>query len=784
MNTTVQTTCYHCGEDCDKTLHYHNKSFCCEGCKTVYDILHSEGLDSYYTIEKTPGTRVNTHQRYAYLEHEEIQQQLLEFNSDDVQKVTLFVPHIHCSSCIWLLEQLHRLHEGITHAETNFVKKEVSITYCPKSITLRQVVELMATIGYAPEINLASGKKEKKQYKRLYYQLGIAGFCFGNIMLLSLPEYLGMEAASDPIFTRFFSYLNLLLALPVLLYSSSHYFASAVKSFRHKHISIDVPIVLGITALFAESAYQIISQTGPGYMDSLAGLVFFLLIGKWYQQKTYQALSFERDYKSYFPMAVTHLNQEGEEELPLEHLQVGYRILIRHGDLIPADSTLVKGEGNIDYSFVTGESTPVIKKTGDYLYSGGKQVGGPIEVVVEKPVEQSYLTRLWNNTTPITSPTDTLVSKVSKYFTLVILAVAALTALYWWWADPSMIVKTVTAVLIVACPCALALAAPFTFGTVIRVFGNNGLYLKNSHVVEKMAATQAVVFDKTGTITTASPSKVDYVGIDLSEQEWKMLKTTVRNATHPLSRAIYKYMQHDSDACILNFEEVVSRGIRAELETGVVQLGSQQYITGKSSTGNATRVFLSIDGEVKGFFELMHEYRKGWEEAFNALHHFELHLLSGDNDKDRKRLQPYFHERLHFDQTPENKLEYIAAMQHQGKQVMMVGDGLNDAGALQQSNVGIALADDVYRFSPACDGILDAKRFEFLPVFMQFSKKGMQVVRISFMLSFVYNIIGLSFAISGHLTPLVAAILMPVSSITVVAFVSFAVRYLARKNRL
>ncbi len=301
--------CVHCGDDCGKyPVVWEGKNFCCHGCKTVYQMLNQNKLNQYYKMVDTPGVKVE-HQdfgnKYAFLDNDEIKEKLLDFSEGEISKVTLYIPSIHCASCIWLLENLQTLDKGVKHSLVNFVKKEVSITFNHQEITLRHLVELLASIHYIPQINLnqLEGKEKPTADRELLIKIGIAGFAFGNIMLLSMPEYLSFGRELDEEYRNFFGWVNIFLSLPVLFYSSNEYLLSAYKNLRHKIINIDLPISLGILALSLQSYYEILSGTGPGYLDSFTGFVFFLLIGKWYQNKTYQSLSFDRDYKSYFPVA-------------------------------------------------------------------------------------------------------------------------------------------------------------------------------------------------------------------------------------------------------------------------------------------------------------------------------------------------------------------------------------------------------------------------------------------------------------------------------------------------
>ena len=788
--------CIHCGDDCGKhPVIWEEKPFCCHGCKTVYQILNEKDLKQYYEIEKMPGIKVEAQDmgdRYAYLDLEEIRDKLLDFSDAGVSKITLFVPSIHCASCIWLLENLNTLHPGISHSTVNFPKKQVFITFREAEISLRQVVELLASIHYIPEITLdkLDKKPSAKSNRTLLLKLGITGFVLMNVMMYNFPEYLpGGELLEDN-FRRYFGWLSLILSIPVVVYSSNDYYLTAIKSLKHKIISIDLPIALGIITLFLQSAYDIITNTGIGYLDSLTGLVFFLLIGKWYQGKTYQALSFERDYKSYFPVAVTKLKDGREEVIPLKHLKQGDRILIRNQELIPADSKVYDGKGNIDYSFVTGESLPVAKEKGEVVFAGGRQVGSSLQLEVVKDVEQSYLTQLWNqekNADKYDSRLNVLINRVSQYFTIIILAIATGAAVYWLFTDRSIAIFVFTSILIIACPCALALTVPFTFGSTLRQFGKRGFYLKKTEVTEQLYKVDTIVFDKTGTITQNRALKIDFEGEELDEQIVLEIKSVVRHSTHPLSAALFNNLQGDEYLEVDDFRELPGMGISALVNGNRINIGSGPFVTGKEgeARGLKSYVYVFYKDRVLGRFHLENSYRQGLDEVIADLEKsHELHLITGDNEAEKENLLPFFGDprHLHFNQSPTDKLNYIRSLKKQNRTILMVGDGLNDAGALNESDVGITIADDIYHFSPACDAILESSRFKDFNRYIKFTRVSLNIVKISFIISFLYNIGGLFFAVQGMLTPVIAAILMPISSVSVVAFVTFSISWFAKRS--
>lgn len=789
------TSCFHCGDPCDKDIiTFQDKSFCCNGCKTVFEIFSENDLSCYYDLENTPGSApTEIAGKYDFLERDGIKEKLLEFQSDELEIITLYIPHIHCSSCIWILENLHKLLPSISHSMVNFGKKNVRISFKSKETSLKQVVQLLSSIGYEPYISLEDfGGVKEKINRQILYKLGIAGFAFGNVMFLSFPEYFEVNEFWLERYKPMFRWIMFFFSVPVVFYAAHDYFVSAYKGLKSKFLNIDVPIALGVSVLFIRSTVEIALDLGSGFFDSLTGLVFFLLLGKFFQQKTYAFLSFERDYKSYFPIAVTKiLDNNQEQPIQVYDIDKGDRLLVRHQELIPVDGILINGEGRLDYSFVTGESTTVKKQSGDKLFAGGKQTAGVIEMEALKSVEQSYLTQLWSNDVFNKKTEDLfggMTNKISKHFTIAILTIATISTSYWLMTDSSKALNVFTAVLIIACPCAIALSAPFTFGNFLRIFGRAKFFLKNADVIERLANINTIIFDKTGTITANEQNNITYEGLPLSTDEEILLSNTLRGSNHPLSRSLYDLLDSHNIISLDSFEEHLGKGIEAKHKDNFMQVGSAQFVGANTQIqGLTTAVHIKSNNVYKGRFTFYNKYRKGLSKLFNDLkQHFDLAILSGDNageEENLKKLLPS-KTKLIFNQKPEDKLDYIKYHQSEGAKVLMVGDGLNDAGALAQSDVGIAISENVNVFSPACDAILDAKYFDRLYAFIKAAKSGVTIIKWSFLLSFIYNIIGLYFAVTGRLEPVVAAILMPLSSISIVFFTTMTTNIIGNKLKI
>lgn len=784
----MSENCFHCGQNILKErIAFDEKIFCCVGCKSVFEILNANDLGTFYELNKRSGIRPDGTQntQFDYLDSKEIFDKVTDFSEGTTTLVNFKIPVIHCSSCIWLLESLHTLNSNIHYSQVNFTRKTVQISFNSEELKLSELAKFLTQLGYKPVITLESAERKEETYDRsLLLKLAVAGFAFGNGMFFSYPEYAEqvMGTTSDfwmEKYKHLFRFITFSLATPVVFYSASGYFQSAWYGLKNKVVNIDVPIVLGIIMLYGRSIYEILTDYGPGYFDTLCGLLFFMLLGKLFQKRTYSALSYDRDYKSFYPIAVTKIDFNGKREnILLSDLEVGHRIMVRNQEIIPVDAILITGEGNIDNSFITGESASLPKKPGDKIFAGGKQVGSALELEVIKTVNQSYLTQLWNKEAFKKHETglDTLTNKISKYFTFVILGITLIAGIYWGRIDFEKMFQVVAAILIIACPCALALSAPFTFGHVMRILGRNKFYVKDTLTIEKLAKINTLVFDKTGTITHSSEANISFEGVEIGEQDLKNIKTLVKNSNHPLSKSLYEFINvKDEYFPVTHYTEVAGKGYEAEVRSTVYKIGSAKLV-GTQSKNLETAVYVSKNGELLGKFIFKNEYRQNLAELFSQLRTYAVHVLSGDNASEEKQLQNIIPHSsgMAFNQNPEDKLDYILKLQQNGEKVAMIGDGLNDAGALKQSDIGIAVADDTHAFTPSSDVIMAGERLPLLDDYLLYAKDAMTIVKITVGISFFYNIIGLSFAVTGNMSPLFAAIIMPISSISVVIFTSVA----------
>ncbi len=794
--TLTKVTCYHCGDPCADEHRVHDgKDFCCHGCEVVFDLLSEAGLCDYYALEKQPGVKQESsadEQRLELFALPEVREKLVEFSEAGITRARFRIPQMHCSSCIWLLENLHRIEPSIIRSRVSFTDKELSITFREEKLPLPQLVKLLRRIGYGPQLTAGKDTGRADQVPRmLYIRLGVAGFIFGNTMLFSFPEYLGADGEAQ--LRVGFQWLSALFSVPVVLFLSTDYFRAAWAGLRSKQVNIDQPIALGIMALWFRSLHDVITGAGPGYFDSLAGLLFFLLIGKWYQAHTYRALRFDRALEDFLPLVVLRKRGEAEEPARVADLAPGDRIVVRDQELVPVDAVLREGTGHIDNSFITGEPLPVRKQAGDTIKAGGRQRGAAIELEVLRSFADSRLKRLWAEQSggQERPAMPRLIDQVARRFTLAVLLIALGAGLYWWGKDARMIWPVVTAVLIVACPCALALSMPFAYGHTIRLLGKRGLFLRDAEVVERMAHVDAVLFDKTGTLTEREAHQVDWHGIKLSREDEQRIAALARNSAHPLSAVLAgklkKSLKPDQDhlapRAMTEVMEQIGQGIMGEVAGLPIRIGSADFTGGEAAVRSAgeAHVHVSFGGVHRGHFAIRKQARSGIVEAVRRLGaSLRVGLITGDHQVDPDLAEVFPIGSIRMRCAPDEKSEAVKGLQRDGRRVLMVGDGLNDAGALAQADVGVTVTETTAALTPASDAIMDADSLQQLPHFLRMTRRARRIVLASLCISLLYNITGVSIAVAGHMTPLFAAILMPLSSVSVVGFVTVATMIAAR----
>ncbi|AWU43813.1 metal-transporting ATPase [Blattabacterium sp. (Cryptocercus kyebangensis)] len=723
-------------------------------------------------------------ENFEFLDDEKIAEKIIDFKDQDITFVRFFIPSIHCSSCIMILENLSNIHKNILESTVDFSNKTVGITFNHSVLKLSHLAIILKKIGYKPSINFELIEKKNHQKifdRKLIGKLAISFFCFGNIMLLAIPEYVGSHEDIWFLENRnFFRYLMLILSLPVVLFSFTDHIKYAILGLKKHILNMDIPISIGILVLFSWSCYEVFFDLGSGYFDSLSGFSFFLLISKIFQIHTHSKIfSFEKSYKSFYPISISRIQKNNKEEnILLSYLKKGDHIIIRNEEIIPVDSILIRGAALLDNSFLTGESYLISKKIGERIYAGSKQKGEAIYLKVIKNVDQSYLSLLWNNKKFRKNKKlfhlNSITNQFSQYFTPIVLIIAIITGIYWYFINVSKVFQTVFSVLIITCPCAIVLSTPFILGNFIRIFSKKGFYIKDIYTMERIANISTLIFDKTGTITDQNKEKISFVGPHLKYKEKKIISSLLRNSIHPLSKRIFSELSIKEFYPIKNFREIIGHGMEGFINKVPVKIGSSKYIGVTINNCKGTSVVISINKKFIGYFLFRNYYRKGIEKIFqNLKKKYKIIILSGDNNElEKKYLESILpkNSKILFNQSPEKKLDYVRKIQKNGEKVMMIGDGINDSSALNQSEVGVSISENPSSFFPNCDAFIQSHYLNKIFLFLKISRISIKLVIVNFMISLFYNFIGIIFAITGLLKPFIAAILMPLSSLSVIIF--------------
>ena len=815
LQTQSQAGCAHCGAPTASILVGDNR-FCCQGCSQVFSILRENNLLGFYEISdnQVESLRDRPQGDYSYCDTDWFRKLFVREAGEGRYSIRLKLPAIHCAACVWLLEKLPEMLPGVTGARINYLRKEMVLT-AEQALPLSRLVSFVADLGYVPDFGPESRRSRAltSYDKSLLKRMALAAFGFGNAMLFSLPEYFSTRVEVG--FARTFIAINIVLSTAVLIYSAGEFFVNAFRALKKRKIILDLPISAGILAMFGRSIAEIATGTSAGYFDTFAGLIFFLLLGRYVQSRSYEWLNFERDNLLFLPLAVRVRKGDDEVIMPVSGLANGDILKLRNGEISPTRCRLVSESAQADYAFITGESLPVTLSRGDTFETGGKLIGRAAELEVLEPVNQARLNRIWENSAETAGseaaiPESNFAERVLPYFTAIVISIAVGSLLYWLPSDSSRAWNAFSAVLVITCPCALAMAKPFSFFTVQSALARAGLFLKSAATVERFFHLRNIVFDKTGTLTNPGQYDIRFhaSASALSETDKTLIARVAQHSSHPLSAAVATHLGRQNADAVTEFREEPGAGIRGicdgsrtdahrvrrepgtSVSTGnLVILGSARWIekngvvvAGMPPVEFSTQVHAAINGRYLGFFAIGNELRPGLAETVTALApQHQLALLSGDSDRERARFAALFGEKvpLHFSASPEQKAEIIRKYRTSGS-TMMIGDGLNDAYALGEADIGVAIAEKNSNFSPASDAILSAGAFTKLPALIGMAGQARKTAITAYTISFLYNAVGVSVAVAGNLTPLFCAVLMPLSSLSVIALAFVSARAGAR----
>jgi Cu2+-exporting ATPase len=803
----VRAPCAHCGLPVPPAAVEAGalRQFCCEGCRAVWAILHEHGLERYYALREdaAPAPAATADRRYGELDDAGFQARTCRPEPGGRMSTELYLEGVHCGACVWLVEKLPGLVPGVAETRLDLPRSQARVVWDPRAVPLSAIARRLASLGYAPHPcrGLAGQAARRREDRAMLARVGLAGAAAANVMAIAFALYGGMLDGMEPEFAAFFRWASLLLTLPSLIWGGGVFFRSAATALRAGTLGMDLPISIGLLAGFGHGLVNTVRGAGEVYFDSVAVLIFLLLSGRYLQRRQQRAAGDATELvASLYPTSARLVEHGSVREVPLETLVPGVVVEVRAGDLVPADGVVLAGRSTVDLSLLSGESAPQSVAEGARVHAGTLNVSSRIEIRVERTGEDTRvgrLMRLVDEHARRRAPIAQLADRISGPFVGVVLALAGITFLLWARLDPSRALDHAAALLIVTCPCALGLATPLGVSAAIGQAARAGFLVKGGDVLEKLARPGRMWLDKTGTLTEGRAALLRWHGDPAVKPR---VAAAEAHSSHPLARALVRALGAPAAATRVAIEETHGGGIEAVVDGHRLVVGSADFVAaragavppglaatvGELAGDGLTPVLVAEDGRVTAVAGLGDPLRADAEAALERVRALGWRpgILSGDD----ARIAQAVGRRLGLAApdcrggvTPEDKLRAVLESAAEGP-VVMIGDGVNDAAALAAATVGVAVAGGAEAALTAADVFVVRPGVARLAELLEGSRRAMRVVRRNLLFSLGYNVIGVTLAMTGVLNPLAAAILMPLSSLTVIVS-SYRARTFARGAR-
>lgn len=762
--------CHHCGLPA-------LERFCCPGCAIAFELIQENGLDQYYQLQKQASSKKRASTRvghnFSYFDHPDIYDRAVQKNQSSA-KVTLKLDGIHCSACVWLLEKLPSLHEGIHQARVRFDLAEVNVIFDPKKIELSMIAGLLNQLGYSPRPTFLDESPVAAQSKKwLLARIAIAAFGMGNVMMVSVSQYQGQSTGIETRYQVFFDWLSLGLAIPVVFFSGFPFLKGGWNALRSRIPHMDLPISMAILVTFSAGLGSIAIGQSSHYFDSISMLIFLLLLGRWLQSAVLESTQKRlRDEMNWLPRTARLLDGR---LIPASAIRAGDRFLLHSEEVVPVDAKVMRGQSSVDRSILTGEALPLSVSAGDQIYAGSTNHGGSIEIQALVSAGHSRIDQIEADSEQYDRPQVLqLVDRWSGRFTWTVLTLALVNlvigSFLFSWGEA---IDRTVALLVVACPCALGLATPLALANGLASAARQKILIRSEQVFERILRIRHLAFDKTGTLTNGVLKPI--APYHLEDVPAEVLRQTVlleSQIDHPIARLVIEAL----DECLqantkisIESKIVPGKGIELGHNGTIWRVGALDFVAlGPTDETKfpLNAVFFGVDQKIKGWIRFLDPLRP---EAASILHalsaNYSMSVLSGDRQETIEVLT----KNLPFEQVfggldPSQKVQKILRMK---QPVMFIGDGVNDALALAQADVGVAIRGGALLSMKRAEVYFAQDSLDRLPVLLHGARQLQRLLIRNIGFALTYNILGVAGAIAGLINPLVAAILMPISSMTV-----------------
>ena len=788
-SSATQTACAHCGLTVPEgRVQSAEPSFCCEGCRTVYAVIMDAGLGRYYEhraeFDASMEPAANPERSYAALDDPACLAQFASPLKDGSARVDFALENLHCAACVWLVERLDRVVPGVLGAEVRLTERSVRVRFDNSRATLGDLARGLAKLGYAPHLSMQTDARRlrTREDRALLTRIGVAGACAGNVMLIAFALYSGADAH----WARYFRVAALLVSVPAVFWAGASFFRGAFSSLRMRTPHMDLPVSLGLAAGFASGAFNTLRGQGEIYFDSVTAIVFLLLVGRYVERRQHHAAEGAREHVSaLFPNEARVLERDSETRRPLQAVRTGDRLAVLPGEVFPADGEIDSGYSSVDLSPLTGEALPVDVGPGSAVFAGTINCNAALTLRATAVGSDTRLGRLLEELRHASSrraPIQRLADQVAGRFVFGVVALAVMTVALWAPLDPGRGLSSAIALLIVTCPCALGLATPLAVSAALGKAAGVGLLIRNGETLERLAAPALLIFDKTGTLTTGKLARTEVLG---DASVLPIAAAIAAGSTHPVARALTEGVSPPAGARVAALQATPGQGLMATCDGVEVGVGTLAFLEAQGRRIAPTLLeqarqrqkegfscsFVSLGADVVAAVVLADRLR---DEARDVLAELQgrghrLAIVSGDHDSTvqdvaRRLALPFAFVR--GDTLPDEKSR-IAAQQDNGP-VVMIGDGVNDSAALSTAGVGIAVHGGAEASLAAADVYVTEPGLRLLPQLFTGAERTLQVIRRNLRLSLAYNVVCAALAITGYISPLLAAVLMPLSSLSVV----------------
>ncbi len=793
----LQVACAHCGLPAPAPEIHGEPSFCCRGCRGAYELIRGWGLEEYYELRDSPGEVVSEPQvNYDDLDDPRLLGHsaplaMESSTGEPLLKSTLAVSGLHCAACVWLIERTPERIEGWHSAQVSMRRRTAEIVFDPSKTRLSEIARYLHRIGYevGPLHEHPDGNAAPSPERGLLVNIAFAGFCAANAMWIAIALYAGEFTGIAASHAQLLRTAGVLLGAAAVVFPGRVFFRSAAASLASRTPHMDLPVALGLAAGLIASVYALFHPDREVYFDSIAALVFFLLTGRWLQMRQQRrAGEAVSELIRISPSIATRVEPSGERtRVPVDDLLVGETIVVGPNESVPVDGIVVEGQSTVDRSLLTGESSPVPVAEGVAVEAGTDNVQSDLFVRVTAVGADTKLAEIQRSVTEASetrTPIVQLANRIGAWFVVVVLALAVITAIIWWRLDSSQAVNHVVALLIVACPCALALATPLAIAVGIGRLANDEVLVRSGDCLERLSSPGTVFFDKTGTLTKGRMRVSHWFG---SEQVLDDVALIEANIHHPIARAIVAHRGGPLDQrnVEVDVEQDLGRGVRGLVDGRCYTIGSPRlFEEGKGAIdqelaralqsvidAGSSPVVVLRDGDCCAVLGVQDPLRDDARSVVDSLRKdgWRVAILSGDHPSSVNRVAALLGVELndaHGGLLPADKLDAVRSAASNGP-VVMVGDGVNDAAALAAADVGVAVRGGARASLAAAPVVIGHGRLRGVVDLIEGSNQTRRTIRRNFAISIGYNVVAVALAMAGSITPLIAAALMPASSLTV-----------------